>query len=143
MKVEYESKVTWKTVTDYLRCSPMFFGKPRYDGVIINSTGGKCVFAQVILLFSIVINKKTYAVAYVQLLDEEISEHKQIDKDLCLYRVRARPRSKSIFIPIQSIVRGALLYNVPDDDYSEADEFFVVDTVDSDMFLRVPEIFGF
>ncbi len=121
----------------------MFFGKPCYDRVIVNFTDGKFVFAQLLMLFSIVVKGKTYPIAYVQLLDEEIAECEQVDKDLCLYRVRARPRSKSTFIPVGSIVCGALLYDVPNDDYSEADEFFIVDTVDQDMFLRVPEIFGF
>ncbi|OJA17542.1 hypothetical protein AZE42_04203 [Rhizopogon vesiculosus] len=48
--------------------------------------------------------------------------------------VRARPRAEAQFIPLQSIIRGALLVQ---DAYFD---FLVVDAVDSDMFLRVKKM---
>jgi hypothetical protein len=49
------------------------------------------------------------------------------DKDLGLFRVRARPQAQ--FFPLRLIIHGALL--VQDFD------FFMVDTVDTDMFLHM------
>ena len=59
-----------------------------------------------------------------------------MDKDLCLYRIHARPTAA--FIPADAIVRGALLYDVPE----RSGDCFVIDTVDSDMFIRMKEIFS-
>ena len=57
------------------------------------------------------------------------------DKDLGLYRLQLRAKRYEI-IPLESIVRGALL--VPDSDNPE--EYLVVDTIDSDMFLRMKSL---
>lgn len=143
IKVEYESMITWKLMADNLRCSPSFFGQPRYDGVIIHKAGNSLshdaeyAFAQLIFVFIVVVDEHTYPLALVHLMDHK-RPSRRMDKDLSLYRIRAKPRSQAMFIPVRSIVRGALLFPVP----AKTNEFFVVDTVDADMYLRVKAIFN-
>lgn len=62
-------------------------------------------------------------------------ERPRKDADLGFLRVRARPRKQADFIFVDSLIRGAVLV----DDYGSEhhDERFVVDTLDSDMFIRL------
>ena len=46
-------------------------------------------------------------------------------------------RSRCEIIPVDSLVRGAVL--VSDKNY--ADDYFVIDTLDADMFLRVKALY--
>ncbi|OCH88040.1 hypothetical protein OBBRIDRAFT_805630 [Obba rivulosa] len=39
MKVNYESKVDWCICTDYLRCNPSFYSRPRYDHICFCASG--------------------------------------------------------------------------------------------------------
>lgn len=61
------------------------------------------------------------------------------DRDLSLYRVRARSRRGCMLISAKSIVRGAMLA----DAYDIAGDFLAIDVVDSDMFLRLKSSFPF
>lgn len=74
----------------------------------------------------------TLSLALVLPLDAPIGPRHIIDRDLRLTRLRARPAASSEFIPVRSIIRGALL--IPDFDTNS--DFFLVDYVDTDMFLR-------
>lgn len=76
--------------------------------------------------------------ALVQPMDKGVGGRPRIvDQDLGLHRLKMAYRSQSRFIPLRSIVRGALLCQ----DSQHADEFVVVDTVDTDMFLRIRNLF--
>ncbi|PSR75420.1 hypothetical protein PHLCEN_2v9125, partial [Hermanssonia centrifuga] len=138
LRVDYESVVSWKTVTDLPRCNPMFHGVPRYDGIIVNVAGDVKLFAKLIFLFCYSFGENQYPLALIQMLDQPLDRNRdiQVDVDLDFYRVRAKPRRSCEFIPIRSIVRGALLY----DDPGNAGESLVVDTIDTDMFLRLKEL---
>ena len=57
---------------------------------------------------------------------------RRLDRDFQLTRVKALPSTSSMFIPLESIIRGVVL--VPSD---SENEYFVVDHLDSDMFLRM------
>ena len=57
------------------------------------------------------------------------------DKDLGLYRLRLKANQYEI-ISLESVVRGALI--VPD--VNNPEESFVVDTVDTDMFLQMKNL---
>ncbi|KAG2088845.1 uncharacterized protein F5147DRAFT_587453, partial [Suillus discolor] len=111
LKVHYESIVDWKLATDYLHCSPSFHGHERHDCALIhthNKNGNtKNIFAQILFMF-----KYT---------------------DLRFTRLHAWPAASSEFLSIHSIICGALL--IPDYANPHRD-FFLVDVVDSDMFLR-------
>lgn len=104
------------------------------------NANGKLVFAQLVLIFSChacseVHDSETSPIALVHPYDQEIParERPRKDKDLELLRFRARPRKECEFIDLHSIIRGALLVSDPD----VPDEKFVVDIVDTDMFLRL------
>ena len=75
--------VTWKVETDYLRCSPNFYNKPRFDYVLVQ-TENKPVFAQLIFIFSVTIGQIKYPLALVQMFDAPTSQT-QKDKDAGLF----------------------------------------------------------
>ncbi|KAG1824182.1 hypothetical protein EV424DRAFT_1471936 [Suillus variegatus] len=94
LKVHYESTVDWKQTTDYLRCTPGFHGQPRYDCALIQLRPG--IFA------------------LVQPFTAGIGASRRLDRDLRLTRVKAVPRASSIFVPVQSFIRGAVCFPDPD-----------------------------
>ncbi|KAF9491747.1 hypothetical protein BDN71DRAFT_1484072 [Pleurotus eryngii] len=124
LTINYESIVDWREDTNLLRCNPMFQGAPRYDHVVIKTgsptTLGTDIIARLLMMFTIMVNDITYDIAL------------QKDTDLQLLRLRARPRKSAEFLFLSSIIRGALV--IPD--FSQQGDFFLVDTVDGDMFLR-------
>ncbi|KAI5993201.1 hypothetical protein EDD15DRAFT_2388095 [Pisolithus albus] len=134
LKVNYESLADWKVTTDHLRCSPSFYGQPRYDCALIQLTESETVFVRLISIFTCDIpDIGSISLAFVQPLTAKIGGIRRIDVNFRLTRVKAVPRSNPIFIPIQSIIRGAVV--VPDPSHSS--EFWVVNHIDADMFLRM------
>ncbi|KAI5989534.1 hypothetical protein EDD15DRAFT_2171237 [Pisolithus albus] len=133
LKVNYESLVDWKVTTDHLRCNPMFHGAPRYDCAIIQLTEVDVAFVCLICIFSCRIpDICSIDLAYVQPFTARTGAARRIDRELRLSRVKAVACSASIFVPIQSIIRGSVL--VPDPSHDS--EFFVVTHLDGDMYLR-------
>ncbi|KAG0705638.1 hypothetical protein DFH29DRAFT_980865 [Suillus ampliporus] len=136
LKVNYESLVDFRQTTDYLCCSLSFHNLPQYDCVIVNTTTG-VFFARLLFLFTCVINDTSYPIALVHPYDAPIGRHLQKDKHLKFLRVRSQPReTASEFILAESIIRGVAL--APD--HTIAGDFFVMDTVDSDIFLRMKQM---
>jgi len=78
---------------------------------------------------------QTYPVVYVKSYCRPSGQVRRKDKDLGLYRVRVKADPYEI-ISVQSIVRGTLLVQ----DSDNLDDYFVVDTVDADMFLRMKSL---
>ncbi|KAG2351136.1 hypothetical protein BDR07DRAFT_1502501 [Suillus spraguei] len=115
LKVNYESMVDWQQHTDYLHCSPQFFGAPCFD----------CVF---------IFGKHTFPLALVHPYDAPTGIRLRKDKNFNLFRVRARTQAQSQFFSVRSIICGALL--VPDG----PSDYLVVDTVDTDMFVCMREM---
>jgi len=136
LRVNYESMVDWRLHTDYLRCSPQFFGTPRFDCVFIQMTDEKVILGRLLFLFECPVGSHTFPgpLALVHPFDAATGVRLRKDKDLGLFRVRARPRAEAQFIPLRSVIRGALL--VQDGHF----DFLVVDTVNSDMFLQVKKM---
>lgn len=130
--------VTWRQDTDLLRCSPTFFkAGERYDSIIYHDFGdtykfGKLVFAFVCSLS----NGERHPLLLVQPMTQV--NRRQMDTDLGLYPFKAEPRSQCRLIHLNSLVRGAVLY----EDISRAEHYFAVDVIDSDMFLRLKTWFG-
>ena len=79
---------------------------------------------------------KSYPTALIQPCDAKFGQFYSKDKDLGLIRVQAKSRLSSEFIPIKSIIRGAVL--VPD--FDKEDDYIVMDVLDADMFLRAKKI---
>ncbi|KAJ7265150.1 hypothetical protein C8J57DRAFT_1622209 [Mycena rebaudengoi] len=136
LKVFFESLDNWEDESDYLRCSPNFHNHPIYDAAIVKTVGGT-IFARLIYIFTCTVNNVVHPFALINTLDAGPGQRSQRDKALGLHRVRAKPRRDSEFIPVRSIIRGALL--APDSD--NPGDFFVVDLVDTDMFLRLKTMY--
>ena len=78
-----------------------------------------------------------HPLAMIQAMDVPTGSRRARDKDLRFARVRSKPRSQPEFLPARSIRRGAAV--VPTgDNYVD---YYVVDLLDGDMFLRVEDIF--
>ncbi|KAH7916839.1 hypothetical protein BV22DRAFT_1027342, partial [Leucogyrophana mollusca] len=71
--------------------------------------------------------------ALVLPFDAPTGAQRRTDKELGLTRVRAKPRTLSKIVTLRSFVRGALL--APD--VNHPGDFFVVDSIDTDMFIRM------
>jgi hypothetical protein len=89
------------------------------------------------MMFCCTIDGVRYPLALIQPYDVPAGPRRFKDEVLHLYRPRQKLRSSVEFISIHSIVRGALLVNVP----GSPKEAFVIDVVDGDMYLRVKSIF--
>lgn len=124
--------VDWRTAVDILRCNPCFHRRPRYDGIMVQTTKGP-IFGILILLFTCAVGTTEHPIALIQPYDAYAGPHRNKDQDCGFFRVRAKPRSKAEFFFAQSIIRGA--YIVPD--FGERGDFFVGDLIDADMFLRM------
>ncbi|KAI0309281.1 hypothetical protein OF83DRAFT_1072278 [Amylostereum chailletii] len=132
LKAPYESNVHWREDTDCLRCSPHFHGHPRYDFVIVDTRNHGHIFAQIHTVFTCSINGTAHPLALVQPLDAPTGARNRTERDLELLRVRTKPPAHSEFISVKSIMRGAVLVQ----DFDKAGDYFVVDTIDGDIFLR-------
>jgi hypothetical protein len=135
LKVGYESVVDWQLHTDYLRCNPVFHGNPRYDFVIVNFLQGRG-FAKLACIFVCRVGGRNYRLALVRPLDKSTrpdASLKKIDKELSIRRWRFRHKTRCEVIPLECIMRGAVLL----EDSSHLDDYFVIDTIDADMYLRL------
>lgn len=130
--------MTWRQETDYLRCNPSFHGVPRFDGVLVELGEGHVMFGKLLFVFACEIDTELQPFALILPLDAPIGVQLRKDKQLGLHRLRARNRSQSIFIPIRSIIRGALIT----DDPLVYNDYFLIDVVDTDWFLRSRRIFS-
>jgi hypothetical protein len=135
-KVHYESVVDWKLAMDFLHCSPSFHGQERHDCARIcthkKDSNSKNIFAQILFMFKYTVGNQCLDLALVLPMDAPIGSQPAVDQDLRFTWLCARPVVSSEFLSIHSIIHGALL--VPD--YANPhQDFFLVDVVDSDMFL--------
>ncbi|KAG0707969.1 hypothetical protein DFH29DRAFT_979579 [Suillus ampliporus] len=69
LKVNYESMVDWRQHTDYLRCSPQFFGAPRFNCVFIQMTPKKVIFGRLLFVFECTVGKHTFPLALMHPFD--------------------------------------------------------------------------
>ncbi|KAK0467597.1 hypothetical protein IW261DRAFT_1553860 [Armillaria novae-zelandiae] len=144
LTVNYQSLVNFKKSTDLLRCSPSFYNHPHYDGVIINTNRGAYI-GQLVQLFECEYLEQRYPLALVHPFDITVTDGRQCwkhqcDRDLGFYHVCARPRVYSQFVSIYAIICGVLLVEDNSSDLSNGHDYFVVDTVDSDIFFRMKKI---
>lgn len=87
-------------------------------------------------MFTVSFEDSTIPIALVQPLSE-VQEQRPKNKELKLHCLHEQPRDKSIFIRLNSVIRGAFL--VPGLDHSGC--FVPVDVIDTDMFLRMRAMF--
>lgn len=99
-------------------------------------TDNQPFFARLIFMFGCSIGETNLSLALIHPYDVGIGVRNKHDADLGLWRVRAKPRSSPEFISVRSIIRGAALASDP----GRQGDYFVIDTVDADMFLRVKSL---
>ncbi|KAF7344565.1 hypothetical protein MSAN_01938500 [Mycena sanguinolenta] len=136
LKIFYQSLDDWSDEEDFLRCNPNFHRCSRFDAALVLTATGT-IFVQLIYLFEVSANGKVYPFALVQPLDAPVGVVSAKDKDLKLFRVRAKPRQASEFIPVRSIIRGAVVVR----DSKRDGDFFVMDVLGHDMFLRLRNMY--
>ena len=89
------------------------------------------------LVFNYKVDGGDYPIALIHPFDAALSgPRRQKDADFGLFCVHAKPRTSCEFIFVRSIVRGALLV----EDFERSGDLLVIDTVDTDMFLRLKQI---
>ncbi|KAK1224722.1 hypothetical protein PQX77_012354 [Marasmius sp. AFHP31] len=79
---------------------------------------------------------EVYEFALVQPYNAPKGPITSAERDMGLYRVRAELRKDSIFIPVRTIIRGAVLVERYGQDFGD-DDYFVMDDIDEDMFIRM------
>ncbi|KIP07360.1 hypothetical protein PHLGIDRAFT_71277, partial [Phlebiopsis gigantea 11061_1 CR5-6] len=140
LKVDFESLDNWSLLVDFLRCNPRFHGHQRNDGVILDMQDGQILFGQLLAIFACAVSKDHMEpVALIWPMDIPVGPRLQKDEDLGFYRLRARERHLCKLVSVRRIIRGAFLAQA----YDRPNEFFAVDVVDTDMFLRFKGIFRF
>ena len=108
--MDYQSLVTWKLQTDYLRCTPQFHGISRYDGILVEGQDHKLFFARLVFIFSITINDQIFPFALIESF-ETLPHLSQNDKELGFFRIKQKSVYPWEFISITSIKRGAYIVN--------------------------------
>jgi hypothetical protein len=136
LKIDYESMDTWRLVTGRLHCNPSMNGQEQYDCVMVKMSHSTTIFCKLVRVFMYSSHGETLALALVRPMSAPCTVRRG-DRELGLCRVRAKPSHDSLVIPVQSFVRGALLAA----DNTHPGEFTVVDTIDTDMFLRLIPLF--
>ncbi|TFY65027.1 hypothetical protein EVJ58_g2245 [Rhodofomes roseus] len=132
LKVSYESEETWKQETDFLRCTPSWFGKERRDHVIIDTAEGP-IFACLLVMFTCTTaDGDTHPFVIVKPLDGPVDPQER-DRVMGFYRVQPSAYDVEV-LPAQAIIRGALV--TPDHGSPASRSYFVVDH-DPDMFIRL------
>ena len=83
------------------------------------------------------VNEHNYHLALIQSLDKKSrTDSKKADKDLSIYRWNIRAQNRCEVIPLDWIVCRAVLV----EDRWFSGDYFVIDTLDDDMFLQVKKI---
>lgn len=113
----------------------MFHGLPRNDFVILQ-TEASVIFTQLLMVFTCMVRDVQYPIVLTLPYDQPVGARPQKDKDFDFWRVKAKPRVSAEFFSVQSIIRGCVLV----EDSSRPNEALVVDTLDTDTFLRIKEI---
>jgi len=96
------------------------------------------MFGRLLMLFKCTVNGVDYLIALVHPFDAPVGLRLRKDKYLHFWHVRQRPAASSEFVFVQSIICGVLLV----EDAGYPGTHIVIDTIDSDMFLRVKELFA-
>ena len=128
--------VDWHTKTDYLRSNPAFNGRPRYDFILLNR-GRVWNCAQLVFMFVCRVGGDLYQLALVQTLEKyNRPATRTVDKKLSISRWHIRNRDRCEVIPLSCIVRGAVFVA----DAKHSGDYFLLDTLDEDMFLRAKSV---
>ncbi|KAI6018855.1 hypothetical protein EDC04DRAFT_2869958 [Pisolithus marmoratus] len=119
--IQFQANINFKSTTD---C--------HYDCMLLKMQQGD-IFGQLIFLFQCVVSDKTFPLALIQPYDAPTGLRLTKDGHLNLWRVHKQPRESAEIFSVHLIIHGALLYL----DHTKPGDYFVIDTVNTDMFLRM------
>ncbi|KAH6883656.1 hypothetical protein BKA70DRAFT_1378000 [Coprinopsis sp. MPI-PUGE-AT-0042] len=127
----------WTLSTDFIRASPLFHNRERYDCLAWQATASTFAFGQLLSAFSIEFAGKTAFLALVIPYDHRGQDRasRSRDSEFNFIRVRRRPWKDSMVISLDSIIRGACIPQAWDCD--AMDEYIVNDCIDTDWWLRL------
>ncbi|KAG2126460.1 hypothetical protein BD769DRAFT_1652763 [Suillus cothurnatus] len=112
------------------------FIKVNYESLIDWRAETGAIFAKLLLVFTCTVGNVQYPIALTLPYDQPVGAHLWKDKDFKFWRVKAKPRASAECFLVQSIIHSCVLA----EDGTRPNEFLVVDTTDTDMFLRMEEI---
>ncbi|KAK6966920.1 hypothetical protein R3P38DRAFT_3143767 [Favolaschia claudopus] len=115
---------------DILRCNPSFHNEPRYDSVIFNAEDDPLAMAELALVFRCFLPDGVKLDLAMVRPFRRSSWHPKTRTD-CPIRER---KSGVMFIALEHVVRGVLLCPIFG---ASREAFYVIDTIDGDMFLRI------
>jgi len=122
----------WSQARDILRCSANFHQRERYDCAIVNTETNNATVARLRALLRCQLpSRKCVDIALVHSFSSRSHWKPNTKWDGCQICVED---SNSSFILIEHLIRGALLCPVFE---SENRSYYIMDTVDGDMFLRL------
>jgi len=132
LTLRYQSLDDWRMGTDIMRCNSDFHGRNRHDCIIVDGSNRSTDFARLAALLRCWLPSGT-------ILDLVLIQRTSPSRwrpstmwDGC--RVVEQQQRTSLILA-ESAIRGALLCPISNDDDEKA--FYVVDTVDGDMYLRL------
>ncbi|KAJ7897727.1 hypothetical protein B0H14DRAFT_2494751 [Mycena olivaceomarginata] len=129
--ITYQSLEDWRGLRDIVRCNPSFHGYSRHDSVLVNCNSPGLSFARLCALFRCALeNKRQIDVALVH--EFKLSKWKPRTR-WAGYQAHEEMKDYSLLL-MDYMVRGALL--TPVAEKGRGNLHFLVDTIDSDMFLR-------
>ncbi|KAG8690479.1 hypothetical protein FRC09_011965, partial [Ceratobasidium sp. 395] len=137
LRIHYESMVDWCLYRDKLRCSPMVYGKPRYDCVLVDHEDGIRP-ARLLLLLECGNSadpSKIINIALVSYFNPILRQIGAVERATGFRRYRQHTPAKSELIPLRSVIRGALL--VPLLDPVNKDDYLANDLIDTDIYKQV------
>ena len=136
LKVSFKSKVTWELETNVLRCNPNFNTKPRYDHILAATSNGGVMFTQLLFIFTTSNDNRTDPWVLIHLYDTEVGRPTPLEWDFQLFRIHAKARGSSCFIPTKSIIRGVVVIPI----YVKDNDYFVFDLLDGDLFMCIRDL---
>lgn len=115
-----------------MRCNPRFHNYARFDSVLVNREGPGLAFARLCALLRCTLeSKRTFDVALVH--EFRLSKWKDLKTRWAGCQVHEQLKEYSLIL-MDYVTRGALLTPVTGTKGEKL--HFLVDTIDSDMFLR-------
>ncbi|KAI4294699.1 hypothetical protein K525DRAFT_290407 [Schizophyllum commune Loenen D] len=129
--ITYQSREDWRGLQDLVRCNPEFHGAPRYDCVLIDYTAPDLSFGRLSALIRCVLpSGKEVELAILHRFTCSSWRPRTLWDGARLYK----EGKETNMVLMDYIVRGAVL--APAFGQPQRDLHYLVDAVDTDMFLR-------
>ena len=134
VNISFRSLSTQQITTEYLRCSPEYYNRPRCDTCLVKLPDGKHTFAQAKYLFSCKAAGRGWDLAVITTFTTKKGPNSSVTGMRCV-----QEDTTSRFIKASWIERSVLLTR--DYEFNNPSHFFVNDLTDkesaSDIFLRL------